>query len=69
MTKNVAKVKLDKQQLKAELNLPSQAEILAALVVDTEIVLFVKHPALPGSPADEQTLNVSLDSIRALEVT
>ena len=66
MTENVAKIKLNKDQLKEALMLPPNAEIAAALVVDTELVLFVKHPNIPKQTGQAPAPAMTLADIRCL---
>jgi len=62
---NVTKVKLNKDQLARELRLPAEAEILAAASIDTELVLFIKHPQAPVAGATSVAPSMSLDDVRS----
>jgi hypothetical protein len=66
VTENVAKIKLNKEQLKEALMLPPQAEVAAALVVDTELVLFIKHPDIPRNDGQSPAPVMTLSDIRCL---
>lgn len=62
---DVVKVKLDKAQLKHELQLPPVAEVVAAMVNDTVLVLWIKHPQAPRrADESEATFEVELADIR-----
>jgi hypothetical protein len=62
---DVVKVRLSRQQLKDELKLPSAAEIVAAMVNETVLVLWVKHPQAPKRGDEtEATFEVKLSDIR-----
>ena len=62
---DVVKVRLDREQLKHELTLPPAAEVVAAMVNDTVLVLWIKHPQAPNRADEtEATFEVSLSDIR-----
>lgn len=63
---NVVKIKLSKEQLRDELRLPPAAEIMAATVMDTELIVWVKHPQAPGHNPDGTTPEFTLSDLRVL---
>ena len=59
-------MRLNREQLKQELRLPPAAKILAATVLDTELVLFIEHPQAPDLDERGVTPELTLSEIRVL---
>lgn len=66
MSAKYAKIRLNRDQLKEELKLPPQAEIMAATVLDTDLVLFIRHPQAPELDERGATPELTLGDIRCL---
>lgn len=66
MSNQVAKIKLNKVQLAEALMLPPQAQVLAAMVLDSELVLFIEHLGLPKGSVSMSSPEYTLDDLRKL---
>lgn len=58
------KVRLNKEELRKELNLPASVEITAAAVFDSELVLYIKHSDDESLGGENPAPEISLEGLR-----